>query len=172
MDKASDALAKAASMDISADNANGLKGVRGAIEIRKGQYDEASSSLAGATETTDNLFNKGLAYLLNKDNDSAIGAFGDALALQTDYAMAYYGIAIANARKNDAAKVAACHVYKGDIEIQVELWNHNTGSWPAANLASIGADINYFPEGLPTCPVDGTTYTIDTSTGLVIGHNH
>ena len=73
---------------------------------------------------------------------------------------------------NDAAKVAACHVYKGDIEIQVELWNHNTGSWPAANLASIGADINYFPEGLPTCPVDGTTYTIDTSTGLVIGHSH
>ncbi len=73
---------------------------------------------------------------------------------------------------NDTAKVGACHVYKGDIEIQAELWLHNTGSWPAGNLSDIGADLNYFPEGLPTCPVDGTAYTMDTSTGRVIGHNH
>ena len=73
---------------------------------------------------------------------------------------------------SDTADVAACHVYKGDIEIQAELWNHNTGSWPAANLAAIGADIVYFPEGLPLCPVDGTAYTIDAATGLVVGHSH
>ncbi len=76
------------------------------------------------------------------------------------------------AGNTDAADIAACHVYKGDIEIQAELWHHNTGSWPAANLASIGADIDYFPEGLPTCPVDGTAYTIDAATGLVVGHSH
>jgi len=73
---------------------------------------------------------------------------------------------------DDAAKIATCYVFKGDIEIQAEVWNHNTGSWPAGNLADIGADLNYMPEGLPTCPVDGTAYTIDTVTGLVIGHNH
>ncbi len=72
----------------------------------------------------------------------------------------------------DAAQVAACHVYKGDIEIQAELWNHNTNSWPAGNLADIGADIVYFPEGLPVCPVDGTAYTIDPTNGRVIGHSH
>ena len=72
----------------------------------------------------------------------------------------------------DTAKIASCHVFKGDIEIQAELWNHNTGSWPAGNLATIGADLNYFPEGLPTCPVDGSAYTIDPATGLVIGHAH
>lgn len=76
------------------------------------------------------------------------------------------------AGSNEAADIAACYVYKGDIEIQAEVWNHNTGSWPATNLAIIGADINYFPEGLPTCPVDGTAYTVDTATGLIIGHNH
>ena len=76
------------------------------------------------------------------------------------------------AGSNDTADVATCHVYKGDIEVQAELWNHNTGSWPAANLGTIGADVNYFPEGLPTCPVDGTTYTIDPSTGRVVGHTH
>lgn len=73
---------------------------------------------------------------------------------------------------NDAAKTAACHVFKGDIEIQAELWIHNTGSWPAANLSDIGADLNYFPEGIPICPVDGSAYTINASTGLVVGHTH
>jgi len=73
---------------------------------------------------------------------------------------------------SDSANIAACYVFKGDIEIQAELWNHNTGSWPAGNLATIGADLNYFPQGLPTCPVDGSAYTIDPLTGLIIGHNH
>lgn len=76
------------------------------------------------------------------------------------------------AGNNETADIAACYVFKGDTEIQAELWNHNSGSWPAANLATIGADLSYFPEGLPTCPVDGTAYTIDTATGLVVGHNH
>jgi competence protein ComGC len=74
--------------------------------------------------------------------------------------------------EHDASKSAACQAYKGDVEIQAELWKHNTGTWPAGDLSDIGADGNYFPEGLPTCPVDGTAYTIDTSTGRVIGHNH
>ncbi|MEQ8211067.1 MAG: type II secretion system protein [Lacipirellulaceae bacterium] len=69
------------------------------------------------------------------------------------------------------ADKAACHSYVGDIEIQAEIWNHNTGGWPAANLSDIGTDLNYFPGGLPTCPVDGSTYTID-SNGRVIGHTH
>lgn len=73
---------------------------------------------------------------------------------------------------NDASKSAACQTYKGDIEIQAELWKHNTGLWPAADLSDIGADLNYFPEGLPTCPVDGSVFTIDPSTGRVVGHNH
>lgn len=73
---------------------------------------------------------------------------------------------------NESADIASCYVFKGDIEVQAEVWNHNTGSWPAGNLADIGGDLNYFPEGLPICPVDGTAYTIDTATGLVIGHSH
>jgi len=73
---------------------------------------------------------------------------------------------------DDTGKIAACDVYQGDIEIQVEIWLHNTAALPASNLATIGADLDYFPGGLPTCPVDGSSYTIDASTGLVIGHNH
>ncbi len=73
---------------------------------------------------------------------------------------------------HDESKRQACFVNQGDIEIQAEIWMHNTESWPAATLSDIGADTGYFPEGIPTCPVDGTAYTIDPNTGLVIGHNH
>jgi general secretion pathway protein G len=70
-----------------------------------------------------------------------------------------------------SSKSAACGAIKGDIEIQAEIWRHNTGSWPTTNLSNIGGDVNYFPAGVPLCPVDGTTYTIDSS-GRVVGHNH
>jgi general secretion pathway protein G len=70
-----------------------------------------------------------------------------------------------------AAKSAACKAHKGNIEIQAELWRHQNGSWPATNLANIGGNVSYFPTGIPTCPVDGTAYTID-STGRVVGHAH
>ena len=70
-----------------------------------------------------------------------------------------------------ASKSAACKAIRGDIEIQAELWRHNTGGWPATSLSNIGADVNYFPAGVPACPVDGSAYTIDSS-GRVVGHNH
>jgi general secretion pathway protein G len=72
---------------------------------------------------------------------------------------------------SSTSKSAACNAIKGDIEIQSELWMHNTGSWPATNLSNIGSDLNYFPTGVPLCPVNGSVYTIDSS-GRVVGHNH
>ncbi|MEN8249206.1 MAG: hypothetical protein ABFS32_09770 [Bacteroidota bacterium] len=105
MDKAADALDKAAAMNPAGETANGMKGVRGAIEIRRGNYDEASSNLSGAVETADNLFNKGLAFLLNDDANNAINAFDDAIALQEDFAMAHYAKAVAYADKDDVMKL-------------------------------------------------------------------
>lgn len=66
----------------------------------------------------------------------------------------------------------ACFINRAEIEMQVQLWRRNQGSFPAANLSDIAADASYFPEGLPTCPVDGSAYTIDTATGYVTGHTH
>jgi prepilin-type N-terminal cleavage/methylation domain-containing protein len=73
---------------------------------------------------------------------------------------------------NDTAKKNACYTYKREIELQAKLWRRNNGSYPTSNLSTIGADAGYFPSGLPTCPVDGSAYTIDTTTGLVTGHTH
>ena len=70
------------------------------------------------------------------------------------------------------SKRAACYACQGDIELQVKLWKRNNGTYPAASLSDIGVDTAYFPSGVPTCPIDGTTYTINTTTGLVTGHTH
>lgn len=72
----------------------------------------------------------------------------------------------------DGSKREACFLNKGEIELQVQLWRRNTGSLPPATLNGIGSNPSYFPAGLPTCPVDGTAYTIDTTTGKVTGHTH
>jgi general secretion pathway protein G len=72
----------------------------------------------------------------------------------------------------DDAKRSACEVNQAEIELQVKLWRRNHGSYPAGDLSNIGAVPAYFPQGLPTCPVDGSAYTIDTTSGTVIGHTH
>ena len=65
-----------------------------------------------------------------------------------------------------------CYMNKGDLEVQVQIWRRNQGSFPAANLSDIGSDPSYFPAGLPTCPVDGSSYQIDSVTHTVVGHVH
>ena len=54
--------------------------------------------LSSAEETSDNLFNKGLAQVLAKDYQNALVTFNDLSDKDSDYAMAAYGAAIANAR--------------------------------------------------------------------------
>ncbi|MEN0109191.1 MAG: prepilin-type N-terminal cleavage/methylation domain-containing protein [Planctomycetota bacterium] len=66
---------------------------------------------------------------------------------------------------------SACHVTRAEIEVQAMLWRRANGVWPASNLADIGINPLYFPSGLPTCPVDGSAYSIDAN-GKVVGHNH
>lgn len=66
---------------------------------------------------------------------------------------------------------AACHVNRAEIEVQVRLWRRAKGSLPLSNLSDIGIDPAYFPQEVPTCPVDGSSYTIDAD-GYVVGHDH
>jgi prepilin-type N-terminal cleavage/methylation domain-containing protein len=72
----------------------------------------------------------------------------------------------------DDSNRTACELNQGEIELQVKLWRRNNGAYPAADLSNIGANAAYFPEGLPTCPVDGSAYTINTTNGTVNGHTH
>lgn len=66
----------------------------------------------------------------------------------------------------------ACQVNQRDIELQAQLWYREHGVWPANDLSDIGSDARYFPGGLPTCPIDGSSYELDPSTHKVTEHAH
>jgi Tfp pilus assembly protein PilE len=71
---------------------------------------------------------------------------------------------------SENAKEACCQHNRTEIDITVERYYIHTGGWPADDLSDIGADVDYFPDGLPTCPVSGDAYELDAATHRVIGH--
>jgi prepilin-type N-terminal cleavage/methylation domain-containing protein len=70
----------------------------------------------------------------------------------------------------DTAKDKTCFHNRAEINITVEQFYLHTGTWPANDLSDIGADPNYFPDGLPTCPVSGQPYRLDPTTHRLVGH--
>ncbi len=105
--QAYDALKKAESLSPSNEDRKGLNGLKGAIEIKMAKYADAVSSLSNADETTVNLFNKGLAQLLNSDNRNAITTLEQATSSDNKMALAYYVAAIANARLDNESGVVS-----------------------------------------------------------------
>ncbi|MEO8493728.1 MAG: type II secretion system protein [Planctomycetota bacterium] len=76
------------------------------------------------------------------------------------------------ATSGDKTKANACFTTKGMIEVQTELWLRNKGVAPAADLSDIMAVTSYFPDGAVNCPIDGSSYSINTTTMRVNGHTH
>ena len=76
------------------------------------------------------------------------------------------------ATQSSTAKENSCLVNTHNIEVQCQLWLRQKGTMPAADLSDIGANSDYFPDGLPSCPVDGSSYTINQTTERVVGHSH
>ncbi len=71
------------------------------------------------------------------------------------------------------AKTNACYQNKASINTAVEKYYFDTGGWPSdAMTLDIAADVNYFPDGIPVCPVDGSAYALATTTHRVTGHAH
>jgi prepilin-type N-terminal cleavage/methylation domain-containing protein len=68
---------------------------------------------------------------------------------------------------SDTAKQKVSSHNKATINAAVERWYIEKGTWPANNLSDIGADANYFPDGIPTNPVDGSAYTLNATTHRV-----
>lgn len=89
------------------DNAAGLNGVKGSAAIITGRYSEAVSAESSAANTADNLFNKGLAQVLNKDYQNALTSFNEAIRLNSNHALAHYGAAVASARMGNADAVVS-----------------------------------------------------------------
>lgn len=91
----------------SSDVARGVNGVKGASEIYMANYDAAVRSESSATDTDVNLFNKGLAQVLVKDYPNAATSFADASKKNSNFALAYYGAAVAAARSGSGDQVVS-----------------------------------------------------------------
>src|SRR4051812_46647971 len=68
------------------------------------------------------------------------------------------------ALSSDASKQKVNAHNHATINSAIERWYVEKGTWPANNLSDIGADLNYFPDGIPTNPVDGSAYTLNAAT--------
>jgi prepilin-type N-terminal cleavage/methylation domain-containing protein len=68
---------------------------------------------------------------------------------------------------SDTAKAKVNAHNKATINAAVERWYMEKGAWPANNLSDIGADANYFPDGIPVNPVDASAYTLNATTHRV-----
>jgi general secretion pathway protein G len=68
---------------------------------------------------------------------------------------------------SDTAKTKVNLHNKATINAAVERWYIEKSTWPANNLSDIGADVNYFPDGVPVNPVNGSAYTLNAATHRV-----
>ncbi|MDW7690259.1 hypothetical protein R9C00_24155 [Flammeovirgaceae bacterium SG7u.111] len=91
-----------------------ISALKGYVNITKASYASAISDLEKGGNSSETLYNKGLAILLKAskemDADSypkAMSAFEDAIAADSKNALAYYGAAITAARVGDAEKLTS-----------------------------------------------------------------
>ena len=70
----------------------------------------------------------------------------------------------------DEAAQKACYHNRMLINSAVERYAVITGAAPA-DLNDLNIP-DYFPEGIPVCPVSGNPYTLNTGTLRVIGHSN
>jgi prepilin-type N-terminal cleavage/methylation domain-containing protein len=70
----------------------------------------------------------------------------------------------------DTAKTRSCFHNRSELNSAAERWYIENDAWPAADLSDIGADTNYFPSGISSCPVTGSAYTLNATTRRIDGH--
>jgi outer membrane protein OmpA-like peptidoglycan-associated protein len=101
------AVAKRALIGANSDVTRGVNGIKASAEITTANYDAAVRSASASVETDINLFNKGLAQILVKDFANASTSFADASKKNPNYALAYYGAAIAAAKAGQGDNVVS-----------------------------------------------------------------
>lgn len=69
---------------------------------------------------------------------------------------------------SEAAKIEACHHNRAEINSALERYGVVTGSYPTS-LSDVDTT-DYFPGGIPVCPVTGNTYSMNATTHRVDGH--
>lgn len=133
-DKAYESITDAVGMAPPTKIIYGFNGTKGSIEIMNAQYSDAIRSLSNAAENADNLFNKGLAQVLAEDYQNAIITFDELSEKDSDYALGYYGAAVASSRLGKSADVVS-NVKKA-VDSDPELKSKAAGDLEFAKFAS------------------------------------
>jgi prepilin-type N-terminal cleavage/methylation domain-containing protein len=68
---------------------------------------------------------------------------------------------------SSTAKTKVRDHHKATINAAVERFYVDNNTWPANDLSDIAANTNYFPDGVPTNPVDSSAYTLNATTHRV-----
>jgi tetratricopeptide (TPR) repeat protein len=84
-----------------------VSGMKGALEVRMAEYDKAKASFASAQLDDAANIDKGLAFLLSGDYSQANAAFSEVSDQNGMDGLAYYLMAVAAARANDAAGIGS-----------------------------------------------------------------
>ena len=66
------------------------------------------------------------------------------------------------------AKQNACDTNVDIINSAIEMYKIDMGSYPT-NLSDVTGDTDYFPDGEPNCPLDGT-YSMGANKRVTCGH--
>jgi len=103
--KAKAALGSASQLAKSDEVSAGISGVAGVLQIKSGDYNGAIASLSKATDAPELKYDLALAYLLNKNFDTAKPAFKEAQNADQNNAWAYYAAAVTGARVNNIEDV-------------------------------------------------------------------
>ncbi len=98
--KAKVALAAAGTLSKSNEVSAGVSSVVGGLLIKAGDYNGAISALSKGADATEVKYNLALAYLLNKNFDTAKAAFKEAQNADQSNAWAFYAAAVTGARMN------------------------------------------------------------------------
>ena len=69
---------------------------------------------------------------------------------------------------SDAAKLKSCNHNRAEINSAIERYSVSNGSFPT-NLSDLET-LDYFPEGIPTCPLTGSAYALNSTINRVEGH--
>jgi hypothetical protein len=116
---------------------------------------QQAGGLPGRTENIDDSERKRLLDLLALYQTMAPDTAGP----NSDYMIAF-------------AQKTGCRQNVQAINNAVEAWHVVNSQWPRDDLGDISRDRNFFPNGIPPCPVDGSIYRLDPRSHRVLGHTH
>ena len=106
--EAMEAINKATQQTGNEEVTKAINAAKGVMQIRSANYSEAVNTLSQAGDDVNVLYNKGLAQVLAKQYDAALGTLNEAAAKEGADAMTHYVTAIAAARaKNESAMLDA-----------------------------------------------------------------